>query len=118
VEQLISLAGVILAISVTLLKDTRDQRPGARLIGLAWVLYLVSMLAGIWTLMALTGELVPVKVAPEVVKEVPRIGARIRVPSAVQILTFALATIALMIDGLKRLAHTPEAKGNEVSADG
>lgn len=117
VEQLISLAGVILAISVTLLKDTKDARWGTRLIGSSWAFYLVSMLAGVWTLMALTGELVPVRVPREVVEELPRLGARIRVPAAVQVMAFLVATILLMIDGLKRLRLGSVTKGSEESSD-
>ena len=57
--QLITLATGILALTITLCKDViaRTTPEGLKLIRRAWCTYLVSIVFGLWTLLALTGSL-------------------------------------------------------------
>jgi hypothetical protein len=55
----------------------------------AWTFYLVSAVFGLWTLMALTGTLAPVKPPPTDFD----IKGNVRLPSALQIVTFGVAVI-------------------------
>jgi hypothetical protein len=89
-KQFITLSTGILALTITFAKDIGGgpSQGAPLLLGLSWVLYLVSILGGVWTLMALTGELEPVGAA-----ESPSIRrGNVIVPALIQIATFSGAT--------------------------
>jgi hypothetical protein len=91
-KQLITLATGIIAISITFSTDvianTKDDREV--LIG-AWIAYLISIIFGIWTLMALTGELQPSASSEPSIR-----GRNVTGPAILQILLFLGATAALV----------------------
>lgn len=85
-KQLITLATGILALEITFAKDVIVNLDAAAkcLIGTSWVLLLLSVIAGVWTLLALTGSLAQ-KSAPTAQSI---FGLNVRIPAVVQILLF------------------------------
>jgi hypothetical protein len=110
VKQLITLATGILALSITFTKDVLKLIPKATLsLKVAWLLYLLSIICGIWAMMAFTGMIVGVAIdgLTDTVKN-DRYGSSV-VPLSAQILSFVIATASLIRFGfksLKRLAQT------------
>lgn len=90
-KQLITLSTAIIALTITFTKDiigtVSDE---AKLfLMISWGIYLLSIIFGVWTLMALTGSLEPVKKP----KDPPSIrGRNVTLPCALQIISFFTAT--------------------------
>jgi hypothetical protein len=83
-KQLITLSTSIVTISLLF----GDHFPKQSKLALwAWVFYLASSLFGLWTLMALTGTLAPIKAPPASFD----LGFNVRLPSGLQVLAFAIA---------------------------
>lgn len=88
-KQLITLSTGIVTITITFAKDilgtgnTNDKL----LLMSSWVFFLLSIILGVWTLMALTGELEQIGKK----KSTPSIrGKNVTVPSALQIFCFLI----------------------------
>ncbi|MBI4246747.1 MAG: hypothetical protein HY728_09615 [Candidatus Rokubacteria bacterium] len=98
-KQLIALSTGILTLTITFAKDIlRDVTGLPRgLLGLAWLGYLVSVVAGVWVLLALTGTLEPPPGAPA---DVSIRGKNVVWPSIVQVLMFLAATALVVAFGL------------------
>jgi len=89
-KQLITLSTSIVTISLLF----GDHFPKQSLLAVwAWTFYLVSSVFGLWTLMALTGTLAPVGKAPTDFD----LHLNVRLPSTLQVATFAAAVILTMI---------------------
>ena len=88
-KQLITLATGIIAITVTFAKDIFDKAPeGAQCwLFAAWIAYFISILGGIWSLMALTGTLDPLQQGTKISIQ----GTNCRIPALVQITLFLVA---------------------------
>jgi hypothetical protein len=101
-KQLITLSTGILALSITFTKDL--LKGGGHLVKwplvTAWFMYFCSIVFGIWELMAITGS-----IFEAVSSQTPNTmyGANIKIPSILQIVSFLLATIFLIIYGGKAL---------------
>lgn len=93
--QLITLSTGILALSVTYHKEILKGITGGaeRLLRIAWCVQLVSIVGGIWSLMALTGTLMPLDPKTRVLQ----FGGNVRLPAMVQVGAFLLGTALLMI---------------------
>jgi len=93
-KQLITLSTSI--VTVTLLFSANLVGP-KMLAVFAWAFFLVSTLCGLWALMGLTGTLAPANDPhlPDNVDVV--IGANARIPSALQIFAFGIATVLTLI---------------------
>jgi len=94
-KQLLTLSTGIIALTITFSKDFVHQLPAMAVSFLvwAWLAYLLSIVFGIWTLMALTGTLQPSS------GEAARLtiwGKNVTRPASFQILSF-LAGLALTI---------------------
>jgi hypothetical protein len=85
-KQLITLATSIVTISL-LFGDHFPKH--SRLALWAWTFYLISAVLGLWTLMALTGNLAPVKPPPTSFD----LGPNVRLPSTLQLAAFAIALL-------------------------
>jgi hypothetical protein len=100
-QQLITLSSAILVLSITLMKDvlkTPEQRERRMVLG-AWLLYLVTIGAGLWAEMALTG-------AAGSVKRALVLDWRVRTPVFIQLFAFLGASIlftVVAIRGINRL---------------
>jgi len=108
-KQVITLSSGIIAFTVTFSKDfvKLDSTPKSAIwvLTLAWMFYLISIIAGVITLMGLTGQLEPVA-AKSVDKadkseHTPKITAStIRYCSGAQLIAFLLATIFVPVFGV------------------
>ncbi len=97
-SSLIVLTTGILALTITFRKDLIDASTRAqseRWLKLSWAIYLISMLAGIITMMALIGPLNPRLHNPQSFSFTPSI----RVPQVVQLFCFAAGTLFLVLYG-------------------
>src|SRR4030095_15729893 len=87
--QLITLATGILALSITFIKDVLN--PQGKVITwplkTAWVAYLLSVVFGIWTMMAITGSIFRAVASPT---QPMTYESNIALPALLQILTFVL----------------------------
>jgi hypothetical protein len=97
-KQLITLAAGIIALSITFSKDFVGQvSPAARSWALlSWGVLLVSIFFGLWTLLALTGSLEPKDGSTRVSTR----GTNVTVPSALQILTFFIGLVLIVVFGI------------------
>jgi hypothetical protein len=89
-KQLITLSTSI--VTVSLLFGDHFPRQ-SRLALWAWIVYLVSSLFGLWTLMALTGTLAPIKTPPTDFD----LGFNVRLPSSLQIISFGAALVVTIV---------------------
>src|SRR5260370_4389517 len=107
-KQMIALATGITAVTISFAKDVLGGVSNAAstwflpwrpqtVLGVSWGLYLVSVLCGIFTIMALTGQLG--ESAPDVNKP------QIRVPAIAQSAAFLLATVLIVLVGCTALGH-------------
>jgi hypothetical protein len=94
--QLITLSTGLLALSVTFTKDILKTIPKEKERGLkaAWAVHLLSIVFGIWTLMALTGTLVPLQSRPP--GTVIVLAGNVRGPAMGQVIAFFLGTLLLV----------------------
>lgn len=94
-KQLITLASGILALEVTFAKNILDAKldqTSRYLLSGSWIFFLLSVVAGVWSLLALTGSLGQSEsLTPRTIY-----GSNIRIPAFVQILLF-LGGLALSV---------------------
>ena len=97
VKQIITLSSAIIALSITFLKDFVIEAPsGARnLIAVSWVFFLLAVLSGVWSLMALTGTLGE--------DQTNITGSNVRLPAIIQSSSFIIGLILLVIAGWKAI---------------
>ena len=93
-KQLITLATAIIAVSITFSKDIIGNTTAHRGVLIsAWITYLLSIIFGVWALLAMTGELQPNSQG----SDDPSIRRpNVTIPSVVQILSFIAATALLI----------------------
>mgnify|MGYP003387323462 CR=1 FL=1 len=102
-KQLITLATGLLALEITFAKEvigTLDEL-GKCLIGISWILFLLSVIAGVWTLLALTGSLAQ----PSTPTSQSISGNNVRFPAILQILFFLgglILTVWFGVQGVGR----------------
>lgn len=104
-KQLLTLSTGIIALTITFLKDVVGDAPTSLkwCIALAWVFYFFSIAFGLWTMMALTGSLAPLKPAekpPEIRPSASIRGANVTVPSAAQVITFGIGLVLTITFGI------------------
>lgn len=87
-KQLVTLSSSIVTVTLLFSKDGPAHHGWAKA---AWVIYLISTIFGVWTLMALTGSLSDKSSADL------QLGSNVRIPSACQIITFGLASFATIM---------------------
>lgn len=102
VKQLITLSTGIIALTVTFSKDIFADNCAFYTDWLisAWVAYLISIICGLWALMALTGTLDPPK-RQGAIKSIQ--GANCRLPTLLQIIAFFVGTALTIIYASKSL---------------
>lgn len=93
VTQLITLATGVIGVSVTFAKSARSRiRTGEHtLLFRSWIVLLLSIVFGVWTLLALTGTLAHNKISDDAIY-----GLNVRLPSMLQIIAFVIG-IAMLI---------------------
>ena len=104
-KQLITLATGVIALTLTFLTDVVKTAPAGTVVWLhvAWVVYLVSIVFGIVTLLNLSGNLERpgADKTSGVTKESSIYRASIRVCSGLQVLTFLAAIALTLVFGFK-----------------
>ena len=93
-KQLITLSTGIVTVTLLFSKDLLGPK---WLAVAAWAFYLFSTVFGLWALMALTGTLAPANDATLADDTDVVIGGNARLPSALQIFAFGIATILTLI---------------------
>lgn len=108
-KQLITLSTGILALSITFIKDILkgDGHLVKWPLVFSWLLYFLSIVFGIWTMMAITGSIFEAvsSSSPQAMY-----GTNIQRPATLQILAFLVATLSLIFYGGRMLWRT--AKSN------
>lgn len=99
-KQLITLATGVIAITLTFSKDFATHAGGGgvhQLVAFSWYFFLVSILCGLWTLLALTGNLEPS--APS--DDPPSIRTvNVTLPAVLQIFCFAVGMLLVILFGV------------------
>ncbi len=98
-KQLITLSTGIIAIEITFLRDAVSALDNEvnLYVQLSWLSFLLCVMFGVWTLMALTGSLASMDE-----KELTTIyGSNVRLPSMLQILAFICGLVLTVIFGFK-----------------
>lgn len=102
VKQLLSLATAVIALTITFSKDIVGGLPDTTrgFLAAAWFFYLLSVVAGVWTLMAMTGTLEPKKQdsVPISIR-----GYNVTWPAIVQVVSFLVGLIFTVVFGFKSL---------------
>jgi hypothetical protein len=98
-KQVITLSTGILTFTITFAKDILGGAPASLrvLFATSWVLYLVAIVCGLWTLFALTGTLDPLP--GDFVRATIR-GRNVTRPSLLQLTAFLLATLFIVLFGI------------------
>jgi len=123
-KQLITLSTAIITITITFSKDIVSNfanNPAKNYLLWAWILFIATVFFGIWTLMALTGSLQPLKknaknkkTETETVSNTEQIvevdcsinTGNIRFPSIIQILCFIVALSFTIVFGFSSLQNS------------
>lgn len=101
-KQLITLAVAILGITVTFRTELGASGAWGEILAFSWVCFVLSIVCGMWTMLALTGELEPVKDQ----ERRPSIWRwNVRLPVLIQLGVFSAGIVALLIVGVT--APTP-----------
>jgi hypothetical protein len=98
-KQLITLATGVLALEITFAKDVvvRLDATTKCLIGVSWILLLLSVVAGVWTLLALTGSLGQgTDLTPRSIS-----GSNVRIPAILQICLFLSGLLLTVWFGIR-----------------
>ena len=103
-KQLITLSTGILAITITfsrdIIKSPVTPRTAIVMMMLAWGVYLLCIVFGIWTLMALTGELEPKPGTTASPPEPTTKNFNVFLPTLLQIVSFLIATMTVIVFGV------------------
>ena len=101
-KQLISLATGIIAITITFTNDILKNLPSGTKVylGLSWLIFFLSIIFGVWALLAMTGSLEPKKGEKE---SISIRGSNVTLPSALQIISFLLGLALAIVYGMESL---------------
>lgn len=94
VKQLITLSTALIALSITF-RGNFDKAGNEMLLLICWICFFISVLCGIWTLMALTGTLEKCTEESEDKIKLSIYGLNVKRPSGMQILFFLLGLLFL-----------------------
>lgn len=96
VTQVMGLSSAILALTITFAKEqlAKDCPNALWPLKVSWIFEILSLLAGAWSLMAITGQIASPKITN------PSIWAlQITIPAGIQVISFLVAMIALLVAG-------------------
>jgi hypothetical protein len=98
-KQVLTLATAIIALTITFFKNFANHASHAAevVMGCSWIAYLVSVILGLWTLMALTGTLQPLRSTDTMISIQ---GTNVRLPASLQLLSFLIALILSVCAGI------------------
>jgi hypothetical protein len=115
-QQLITLSTGILALTITFTKDIVKDIPASPfwILKAAWVTFLFSICCGIWTLMALTGTLMPRQATS--IENRLAFGSSL-LPAQLQILSFVVGITLIIIYGARSLRQKAQKKREGLSEE-
>ncbi len=95
-KQILTFSTSILALTVTFAKDTflKDRQTVPWVLRVSWIFYLASIFGGIWTLLALTGEL-----AKQAQKEPSIWEPNVVTPAVILVTSFFLGLVFTVLAG-------------------
>jgi len=98
-KQLIALATGLIGLEITFAKDVIKGVDGMSrcIIGYSWFFLLISVIAGVWTLLALTGSLG----SNHHVTQKSIFGTNVRFPAVSQIILFLIGLILTVVFGIR-----------------
>jgi hypothetical protein len=98
-KQVLTLAAAIITVTITFFKNFGDHAIYAAkvIMGCSWLAYLLSVILGLWTLMALTGTLQPLR-QPDAKPTIQ--GPNVRLPASLQLISFLIALILSVCAGI------------------
>jgi hypothetical protein len=99
-KQVLTLATGIIALTVTFFKDFANHATYTAevVMGCSWIAYLISVILGVWTLMALTGTLQPLRSSNAARLSIQ--GKNVRLPASLQLFFFLIALIMSVSAGI------------------
>lgn len=113
-KQILTFSTSILALTVTFAKDTflKDRQTVPWSLRVSWVLYLASIFGGIWTLLALTGELA------KTAGDEPSIWQpNVVTPAIVLVMSFFVGLIFTVVAGWHAVSGSNAARGSTGSTE-
>jgi hypothetical protein len=107
VKQILTLSTAILTLTVTFAKDylMQKSRKVPWPLATSWICFLISVVGGVWALMALTGELGKDELASPTIW-----GANVIIPACVQCLSFLFGLVFTVWAGWCSVADTSASK--------
>ncbi len=112
-KQLMTLSSAILALSATFLKDlSRRTVTHKKLIGIAWSLFIVSIVFAFWSVLAITGTVWKPEISPNGIY-----GSNVVIPSMLAIFTFVAAIVFFACFAYSCIADLGEKGGAGGSPD-
>ena len=96
--QLITLSTAFLALTITFTKEFLAANPtgGRGWLTAAWILHCIAICCGVWSLLALTGTLMPLTPDHRLLRELT-LASNVRTPAFLQIVSFAIGTIVMVV---------------------
>jgi hypothetical protein len=93
VKQIITISSAIITLSIAFFKDFVSNAPGGArvLIAVSWIFFILAVLFGVLTLMALTGSLSE--------NQTTIAGSNMRIPAIVHVSSFIIGLILIVIAG-------------------
>ncbi len=107
-KQLITISTALIAFSVTFTKELLKGTAPTRYLYASLAAHLASIVCGVWTLLALTGTLMPIGGYAQA--SAATFDANVRVPAFLQVAAFIVGAAALVAHGvlaIRRRADTP-----------
>ncbi|MGK7896188.1 MAG: hypothetical protein AB4372_21890 [Xenococcus sp. (in: cyanobacteria)] len=107
-QELINLSSAILVLSIAFVNNILKESKlcDRSLLSVSWIFYLLTIIAGIWTRMAITGSLAD---GP---KPMGTMESNIRLPAAIQIILFVMATLFFLVFAIKGIYSERKAKSS------
>lgn len=95
-KEIVKYSTAILTVTITFAKDTllADRKTVPWCLGTAWMFYLLSILGGLWTLLALTGQLASASSTPGTL-----FAPNIQIPGLLMVLSFVLGLVLTVVAG-------------------
>jgi hypothetical protein len=100
-KQLLTLATAVIALTIAFIKDfaAGASLAAKTVMAVSWLFFLLSVVSGLLTLMALTGTLAATR-APDLDREPTITGTNVTRPARLQALSFFLGLLLMIVAGL------------------
>lgn len=102
-KQIMTLSTAVITATISFTKDivSAASAKAVRFLRLSWVFFLLSLISGVWTLMALTGSLASKGGGLSGTSEL--LALNVRLPASLQIVSFLLGVLFVILFGRSAL---------------